>query len=143
MGHPAARGEARGNSYAHQKTVVCPLLFFIILRELTPFSLRLTPFRLGCGQLELANPLQVDVLTSNPKVTGVLHGEPTLGRAANSLGKAQRHLWGDPTGALEDATEGGRRDIELFRELSTTDAIGLKVDLGDELTGVRRVVHSH
>lgn len=104
---------------------------------------RLTPFGLGCGQLQLANPLQVDVLTSNPKVMGVLHGEPALGRAANSLGKAQRHLRGDPTGALQDAAEGGRRDIELFRELSTTDAIGLKVDLGDELTGVGRVVHSH
>ena len=31
------------------------------------------------SQLELANALQVDMLACDPKIVGVLHGEPTLG----------------------------------------------------------------
>ena len=98
---------------------------------------------LSSSQLELADAQQVDMLAGDPKIVGVLHCEPTLGRAANRLGKAKRHFWRDPARALEDATQRRGCNIQLFSELAATDAIGLKVNIGDELTRMRGVVHSH
>ena len=95
------------------------------------------------GQLELADPLPVDVLTRDPQVVGVLHREPALRGAPDRLGKAQRHLRRDATGAVEDAAERGRGDIELLRQLTPTDAVGRKLDVGDEFPGMGRFVHGH
>ena len=95
------------------------------------------------GKLELANPFQVDMLAGHPEIVGILHGKPTLGRAANRLGQSQGHLRRDPARALEDPAEGGRRHIQLFRELAAADPIGLEIDHGDELTRVWRAVHGH
>jgi hypothetical protein len=43
---------------------------------------------LGRRELELAYTVQVNGLTCKPKIMCVLHGEPTLGGAADRLGEA-------------------------------------------------------
>lgn len=98
---------------------------------------------LGCGQSKLADTLKVYMLASDPQVVEVLHGEPALGRSSHRLGKAKRHFRCNPAAAPENATQSRSSHIQLFRELAAADAIGLKVDLGNELTGMRGVVHSH
>jgi hypothetical protein len=73
----------------------------------------------------------------------VLHGEPTLGRAADRLGQTERHFRRDTARSLEDTAERRGCYIQLFSKLAATDAIGLKIDVDDELAGVGRVMHSH
>ena len=59
---------------------------------------------LGGGQLQLADSLQIHLLTSNPKVVAILHRQPTFGRSSDRFGKSKRHFWRNTAGALEYAT---------------------------------------
>lgn len=83
------------------------------------------------------------MLPRDPQVMGVLHGEPALGASADGLGQAQRHFRGDATGSIQHTAQGGGGHPELLRENAAADVVGLKVDAGDELAGVRGVVHAH
>src|SRR5574337_1252529 len=80
-------------------------------------------------QWKLGHPFQVDVLPRDPKIMVVLQQQP--------------HLRGDPTLTLQDTTESGSGYVKLGRKFTATDAMGLKVDVRDELARMGRVVHSH
>lgn len=89
----------------------------------------------GCGELELADASQVDMLTREPQTMHILHGQPAPRAAAQGLREAQCHFGSDAAGAVEDTAQRGRRNTEFFGEFAVADVVGLKVDAGDELTG--------
>jgi hypothetical protein len=98
---------------------------------------------LGCAQLKFGNPIEIYALSGNPKIVVILHGEPTLGSASEGLGKTKSHFRRDTTRAIEHSAQGRCSHVESGREFPATDVIGLKVETGNELTGVGRVMHGH
>jgi hypothetical protein len=72
-----------------------------------------------------------------------LQREPALGRAAEALGEAQRHLRADAAAPREDAVERRWRNIKAGCQLTAGDAVRLEVNGIDELPGMRWIVHGH
>src|SRR5258708_17247076 len=95
------------------------------------------------GKPDFADLAQIYGLFGLPKIMVVLHGQPTLRRAAESLGKAQCHFRADTVGPRKNAMQGGGRNAELGRQLTAAKIVRLQINLGNELTGMRGLVHGH
>src|SRR5258708_3163834 len=95
------------------------------------------------GKPDFADLAQIYGLFGLPKIMVVLNGQPTLRRAAESLGKAQCHFGAETAGPGENAMHGGGRNAELGGQLAAAKIVGLQINLCDELTGMRGIVHGH
>ncbi len=60
---------------------------------------------LGHCKPDFADIAQLYALLRLPQVMVILHGKPTLRRAAKRFGKAQRHFRADTAGAGKDAAQ--------------------------------------
>ena len=55
--------------------------------------------RLGCCKPDFGYIAEIYALLRLPQIVVILHGKPTLGRAAKRLGKPQRHFGADAASA--------------------------------------------
>src|SRR5574341_783981 len=97
----------------------------------------------GCRKPNLADFPELEAPPSLPKIVVILHGEPALRRATERLGKAQGHLGADAAGTPQDAIQRGGGHAESCGKLATTQIVRLEINLGNELAGMGRIMHSH
>lgn len=93
------------------------------------------------SQFKRLDRRQIDVLVGLPEVIMALHRQPAFGRASQRLGQAQGHLRRDAAFAAEQTGKRRRRYLQLGGNRACAKAQRLKVDVADELSGMRRGVH--
>src|ERR1700709_753034 len=92
---------------------------------------------------DLANIAKIYSLFCLPQIVVALHCKPALGRTPQCLGKTQRHLRADRAGSAKNAMQSSGGHRKLGREFASAQIVWFQIDIGNELTGMRRVMHSH